>query len=696
MTRKNRLATGCMVLAALSGGAQAAEQAADAKPFNVETLTEMQSISDVALSPDGQQLVYRLSDPGRAEGHEKSSELWLMPVDKPEAARPLTHSPGAETHATWAPDGQALYFVAKRDLTHQQVWKLPLNGGEARPLTDLPIDVESFKLSPNGQRLMLQVSVYTGCKTLQCTADKLAAAKDKKANGRVYDQLMVRHWDTWSDHRFHHLLSATITDDGYGVTDVKDLMADWATNVPPKPFSGLEEATFTPDSESIIFSAKAPAEDHAWTTNFDLWKVPVSGDKEPTNLTEANTAWDGQPTFSPDGRYLAYLAMKEPGFEADRFRIVLVDQVSGETKTLTEKWDRSPRSLVFGPDSRTLYVTAPNLGQVGLFAIDTQFGEVKELLSDGTVGNVLPAKDHVYFTRHALNQPTALYSMYKNGEQRQKLVDPNAELMRHVKLGEFKQFSFPGWHDEKVYGYWIKPVGFDKSKKYPVAFLIHGGPQGSFGNMFHHRWNAQLWAAAGYAVVMIDFHGSVGYGQAFTDSISGDWGGKPLVDLQKGLAYIRKEQPWIGDKGCALGGSYGGYMVDWIAGNWPDGFDCLVSHAGVFDTRSMYYTTEELWFPEHENGAPQFADPESYEKFNPLNHVAKWKTPMLVIDGQQDFRVPYGQGLGAFTALQRQGIPSKLIIYPNENHWVLNPDNLVQWYDQVLGWMDKWTKTTQK
>lgn len=692
MIKNQWLASSCLLVAALGCGTQAVAATEALSPFSVEDLTQMRSISDFSLSPNGQQLVYRLRDPGRAKESEASSDLWLMPIAEPAKARRLTSAPGTEFQPAWAPDGSAIYFIAKRELAHQQIWKMPMDGGEAQPLTALPVDVEGFKLAPDGRQLMIQVSVYADCDNLQCTADRLAKEQSSKTTGRIYDQLMVRHWDTWKDHRYYHLLSARIADDGLTVTDVHDVMPGWATDAPPKPFSGLEEAAFSTDSKQIVFSAKAPADDQAWTTNYDLWEVPVTGEAEPTNLTEANTAWDRAPTFSPDGRYLAYLATKEPGYESDRFQVILVDRVSGETKSLTTNWDRSAGSLVFSNDSRTLYVTAQNLGQVALYAINTQFGDIKELLSDGHIGQVLVSGDRVLFTRHALDQPNALYSMYKDGQQLQKILDPNKAMMAHVKLGEFGQFHFPGWNNETVYGYWIKPVDFVAGKKYPVAFLIHGGPQGSFGNMFHNRWNAQLWAAAGYAVVMIDFHGSVGYGQDFTNSIAGDWGGKPLEDLQKGLAYIRKQQPWIGDKGCALGGSYGGYMVDWIAGQWPNGFNCLVSHAGVFDARSMYYTTEELWFPEHENGAPQFADKAAYEKFNPINYVANWKTPMLVIHGEHDFRVPYSQGLGAFTALQRQGIPSRFLVYPDENHWILNPDNLELWYHEVIGWMDKWTK----
>ena len=265
--------------------------------------------------------------------------------------------------------------------------------------------------------------------------------------------------------------------------------------------------------------------------------------------------------------------------------------------------------------------------------------------------------------------------------------------LSNLTFGEFEQFSFKGWNDEKVHGYLVKPANYQKGKSYPMAFLVHGGPQGSFGNMFHYRWNAQLWAAQGYGVVMMDFHGSTGYGQEFTDSIAGDWGGKPLVDLQKGFDYIVKEQPWLdADNSCALGASYGGYMMNWISGHWPERFKCIVNHAGLYDMPSFYSSTEELWFPEHDLGGPVWEGSEDYSKFDPARYVKNWKTPMLVIQGELDYRVPYAQSLGAFTALQRQGIESRLVMFPTEDHHIRNPDNLIKWYDEVFKWMEKYIK----
>jgi len=295
----------------------------------------------------------------------------------------------------------------------------------------------------------------------------------------------------------------------------------------------------------------------------------------------------------------------------------------------------------------------------------------------------------VVFARADLGGPAELYSVALRAGEPVRLTDANRELIAGRRMGAFEQFTFRGWNDETVYGYLVKPYGFEPGRRYPIAFVVHGGPQVSFGNLWTYRWNAQVLAGGGYAVVMIDFHGTPGYGQAFTDSISRDWGGKPLIDLQKGLAAAIEKYPWLdGERACALGASYGGFMMNWIEGNWPDRFRCIVNHDGVFDQRMMYYATEELWFPEWELGGPQYENPQGYEALNPVDLVSQWKTPMLVIHGEQDFRIPYPQGLAAFTALQRRGIESKLLIFPDENHWVLKPANSTLWYHTVLGWLD--------
>ncbi|QFU22941.1 S9 family peptidase [Shewanella eurypsychrophilus] len=677
-----------IILAMASTGVILSAQASSLQPFKVQDLVKINRLHSASLSNDGHKLVYAIKK--FDEAGKANSDLYIQDLSQAASkAKQLTYAAGTEHSAVFSADDQSVFFLASRDGS-SQLYQLPLNGGEAKQVSQLPLDIEGFKLSQDGTQVVLNMRVFPDCQDLQCSKDKFTAEAERKSTGREYKQLMVRHWDTWSDHSRSHLFVAQLN--GEKIIDAVDVTAGLDTETPPKPFSGMEEVTFTPDGKHVVYSAKAPSKDQAWITNYDLWQVPVTGG-EATNLTETNKAWDAHPTFSADGRYLAYLAMKKPGFEADRYRIMLRDTVTGQEKEVAPLWDRSASSLTFGKDNRTLYVTAQDVGQVTVFEVNTQFGDVKTVFNDGSNSIVGISNDKIIFNHKSLVQPGDLHSINFDGQGLQKLTDVNSEKLAKIKFGEFEQFSFKGWNNEEVHGYWIKPSNYKAGTKYPIAFLVHGGPQGSFGNSFSSRWNAQLWAGAGYGVVMIDFHGSTGYGQAFTDSITQDWGGKPLEDLQKGLDAVTQQQKWLDpNRTCALGGSYGGYMMNWIQGNWSDGFNCLVNHAGLFDMRSMYYVTEELWFPEYEFGGTYDENKALYEKFNPVNYVENWKTPMLVIHGEKDFRVPYGQGLAAFTFMQRKGIPSELLIYPEENHWILNPDNLEQWYANVLGWMDRWTK----
>jgi dipeptidyl aminopeptidase/acylaminoacyl peptidase len=672
----------------LAFSANAANQSTNQTPFNVQQLVKLNKLHSGTVSPDGTKLVYGVKTIDK-DG-KGNSDLFMLDLTRSQAEPvQLTSAKGTEHDVAFSPDNKVVYFLADRSGS-TQLYQLPLSGGEARQLSDLPLDIEGFKLSADGKQVVMSLRVIPECDTLACSKDKFTREAERKSTGREYTQLMVRHWDTWFDHARSHLFVAKI--EGDSLSQPVDVTKGLDTETPPKPFAGMEEVSFTPDGKHVVYSAKAPGKDQAWTTNYDIWQVPVTGG-EATNLTADNQAWDAQPTFSDDGRYMAYLAMKNPGFEADRYAIMLRDTVTGQVKEVAPLWDRSPGSISFGADSRTLYVTAQDLGQVSLFEINTQFGDVRSIYNDGSNSLVGVAGDRLVFENKSLVEPGDFYSIGTDGQGLSRLTEVNKDKLAKIKFGEFQQFSFKGWNNEEVYGYWIKPANYQEGKQYPVAYLVHGGPQGSFGNSFSGRWNAQLWAGAGYGVVMVDFHGSTGYGQAFTDSISKDWGGKPLEDLQKGLEAVGKQQKWLDvNNACALGGSYGGYMMNWIQGNWNDGFKCLVNHAGLFDMRSMYYVTEEMWFPEYEFGGPYSDNKALYEKFNPVNYVENWQTPMLVIHGEKDFRVPYDQGLAAFSYLQRKGIPSELLIYPDENHWILNPDNLQQWYAKVLGWMDRWTQ----
>jgi dipeptidyl aminopeptidase/acylaminoacyl peptidase len=654
--------------------------------FTVLDLLGMDRISDHRISPDGSTIAFvrRVTDLAANKGR---TDIWTVPVAGGEPVRVTSHAE-ADGSPRFSPDGKTIFFLSRRSGS-SQVWSVPASGGEPTQITDLPLDVDNLVLSPKGDRIAFSIEVFVDCEDLACTKSRLDAEEADKKTGMVHDRVFARHWDTYEDGRRSHLFSLALP----GGKPV-DVTAGLDADVPSKPFGGPEEVAFSPDGTTIVFTARDVQEGEPWSTNFDLFAVPATGG-ERTNLTADNPAWDTHPVFSPDGTKLVWLAMKRPGYEADRYRIVQRAWPDGKAEVVTEDWDRSPGDLAFSPDGASVWVTAQDVGHVALFAVDLASGTPKRLAGDGSIGGPVPAGDRIVFSRHDLRSPAELWSMPAAGGEPEAITSINAAKVKVARMGEPEQFSFSGAGGDEVFGWVVKPADFEPEKKYPVAFLIHGGPQGSFGNMFHYRWNPQTYAGKGYAVVMIDFHGSTGYGQAFTDAIRKDWGGKPLQDLKLGWAAAQKKYAWLdGERACALGASYGGFMINWIAGQWPDGFQCLVNHDGVFDQRAMYFATEELWFPEWEQGGTPWEDPAQYEAHNPVRFVDRWKTPMLVVQGALDYRVPETQGLMAFTALQRRGIPSRLLFFPDENHWVVKPANSVQWHETVEGWLDRWLRPT--
>ncbi len=687
-----RLAAACLILclspgaagaaAATAGGAQAAAQ-----PFSIRDLVRMERVSEVAVSPDGKHVAYtqRSTD---MEANKGRTSIWLLDLGKRGSVPVRLTDPAANSgSAEWSKDGKFIYILSNRSGSNQ-VWRLA--GADATQVTNLPLDVGSFHVSPRGDRILVSLEVFLNCADPACTKQRLDTIAHTAATGMLHTQLFIRHWDTWSDGRRSQVFAIGLDDSGVARGSAVNLTGGIG-DVPSKPFGGREDFAFSPDGSLVAFSVRATAGE-AWSTNFDIYEVAADGATLPRNLTGDNLASDAQPAFSPDGSTLAYLAMDRPGMESDRFHLVLLNLKSGVKRPLTQNWDRSISSFAWAPDGKTLFATADHLGQRPLWSIDVASGRASAITGAGEVEGFSVAASKVLYTASSLGSPADLYSVGFGGGKPAQLTRVNQALQTQRKFAEYEQFSFPGWNNENVFGYVVKPVDFKPDAKYPVAFLIHGGPQGSFGNAWSWRWNPQAFAGAGYGVVMVDFHGSTGYGQAFTDSISGDWGGKPLQDLQLGLKEALKANPWLdSDRMCALGGSYGGFMINWIAGQWPNGFKCLVSHDGIFDNRTMYYSSEELWFSEHEFSGPEYQNPASYAKFNPVDHVTKWKAPMLVIHGQLDYRVPDSQGISVFTALQRQGIPSELLYFPNENHWVLKPADSVQWYDTVLEWLNRWT-----
>ncbi|MCK4294117.1 MAG: S9 family peptidase [Planctomycetes bacterium] len=658
-------------------------------PLTVEDLLEMEKVADPQASPDSRHAVFVRSTLDLEEDKYRSN-LWTVEVDGGNL-RQLTSHPEDDTHPRWAPDGKTIYFLSRRSET-SQIWQIAIDGGESIQVTDQPLDIQHFTVSPDGKHLAFAMDVFPDCENIDETKKKLDEIEESKSTGRIYDRLLIRHWNVWADGRRSHLFVMPV-DSGEPIDVMKGMDAD----CPSKPFGGSAEFTFSIDGRELIFASRDVGEKEAWSTNFDLYRVPIDGSEAPENITAANPAWDTAPTFSPDGRTLAYLATSRPGYESDNVQIILRSWPMGEERVLAPDRDLSIWMwfgfgvLRFSPDGQTIYTTPVDTGQIGLFGLDCKTDKVETLIKKGSVGAPSVTKNRILFTWNDRSHPPELYSVNPDGSDRRQLTYFNREKLAALRLGEDEQFTFRGWNNETVYGYVVKPVGLDAEKKYPVILSVHGGPQASSLNRFAGH---QIFAGKGYAVVMIDYHGSAGYGQAFTDSINNDWGGKPLEDLQKGLAAALKKYPWMDGKRIgASGGSYGGYMMNWIAGNWPDRFRCLVNVCGLFDLRSMYYSTEELWFPEWDFIGTPWQGPENYEKHNPANYVQHWKTPTLVVHGEQDFRVPDTQGIATFTALQRRGIESKLLYFPDEGHGVRKPHNVIQFYNTVLEWFDYWLKT---
>ncbi len=689
--RSPLLFLGSLIACSLFGSALAADPAADKAPatkpaFSVADMLSLNRVGAPVASPDGKWAVFSVSTPDVA-ANKSRTDLWLKNLTTTDAARRLTSHEAADSSPQWAADGKSVYFLSSRSGS-SQLWRIAVSGGEAEQVSQYPLDINAYKLSPDNTQVLLSFEVFADCDTLACTADR--EKQSKQGSGQKHERLFVRHWDTWKDGHLAQLFIDTLATGKAG--SVPRQLAKLDADVPSKPYGGDEEFSFSPDGKTVYFQARIKGVSESWSTNHDIYEVAAAGG-QPSNLTAKNMAVDTQPTVSPDGRYLAWLAMTRPGFEADQLNVMLRDRKTGVVRNLSEGFDRSLGSLKWSADSKTLYGTGDDTGQHSLFAVNVGNGKWSRIVDKGFVSGFDLAGKNIVYAYDNLKLPAELFTIRASGGKATQLTGFNTEKLASFALGDYEQFSFTGAGDETVYGYLVKPANFDPGKKYPIAFLVHGGPQGSFGDHFHYRWNPQAYAGQGYAAIMIDFHGSTGYGQPFTDAISGDWGGKPLEDLQKGFeAAIAKYAFLDANRACALGASYGGYMMNWIAGNWSDRFRCIVNHAGIFDTRAMAYTTEELWFTEWENGGPQYAKPEAYEKHNPIAHVNNWKTPMLVIHGLKDYRVPYGQGIAAFTALQRRGIPSELLIFPDENHWILKPQNAVQWHGAVFDWMKRWTQ----
>ena len=658
------------------------------RPMTIDDLLAIKSVSDPQISPDGESVVYVVSELDRATD-KTDSTLWLIPTAGGEPKQ-LTTAPGTNNHPRWSPDGKTVAFVSSRGGS-AQVWLLPVEGGEARQLTKLPIDVSGPIWSPRGDRIAFAAEVYPG------TTPEQTAAKDKekeasKSKVRTFDHLMIRHWNAWDEGKKSHLF---VADANTGVA--RDLTPKLEVNTPPAPFGGSTDYAWSPDGKELAFTAE-PVKDQAWSTNTDIWTVPADGG-ELKNLTASNPAADAQPSYSPDGTMLAYVSQARPGFESDLWVLRAWKRDGSETIDVSSYLDRPVQSYAWrNATSLAAVIDSEGTEPIVTFRLlepsENRDRMTGRPVSGGASNSIAigPEARTLAFVHHSADKPGEIYLWEEGKPKPRALTSHNAALVSQLDLPAVEGFTFTGADHEQVHGWLLRPPGFDPKKTYPVAFLIHGGPQGAWHDEWHGRWNYQMFAAPGYAVVAINPRGSTGYGQKFTDQISQDWTGKVYGDLMKGLDFALEKFPFLDKTNlAAAGGSYGGFMVNWICGH-SDRFKALISHAGVFDLVSMYGTTEELWFPEWEYGGFPWDRAEHYRDRSPSTYARGFRTPTLVIHGALDFRVPDAQGLGMFTCLQRLGVPSRYVWFPDEGHWIAKPQNRIVWWREVQAWLAKYLK----
>jgi dipeptidyl aminopeptidase/acylaminoacyl peptidase len=660
----------------------------DAQPkraITFDDLIGMGRISDPQYSPDGKWIAFVVTYHNKVE-NTTNSNIYLIAANGGDV-RQLTSAKRSNYNPRWSPDGKQIAFVSTRD-GESQIWTISLEGGEARRISSISTGVSGMQISPDGKWFAFASEVYPDCPDDDCNKAREEAAEKSKVKAKIFDRLPYRVWNSWKDGKRSHLF--VMPSAGGRAIDLTP--GDYDT--PPIDLGGAWDYAFSPDSKEMVFTRNMDPM-IAISTNNDLFIVPVTGG--PAKKITENPGNDSQPLYSPDGKFIAYRRMERAGFEADRNQLVLYERATGRHINLTEQVDYSVHDVVWSPDSKMLYFNADDKGNESIFRVSVQTKKVEALLTTGynTQLRMSPDGKSLLFLRESINTPAELYRMDPDGKNLRQLTRINADRVAQLDMNPKEDFWFDGAGGTKVHGWIVKPPAFDAAKKYPLVYLIHGGPQGQWGDQFHYRWNAQMFASRGYVVAMVNPRGSTGYGQKFTDEISRDWGGKVYEDLMKGVDYILKTYSFVdGNRMAAAGASYGGYMINWIAGH-TDRFRCLINHDGVFNPWSMYGTTEELWFVEWEFGGTPYQNPELYNTWSPLLNAHKFKTPMLVVHGQQDFRVDVSEGFQVFTALQRQGIKSKMLYFPDEGHWVTKPANAELWYKTLLDWLDEHLKTGQ-
>jgi dipeptidyl aminopeptidase/acylaminoacyl peptidase len=698
-------------------------------PFTFEDMMKLKRVEEPEVSPDGKWVIFSVVSVN-LEANTKTPHIWIVPTAGGQE-RDIISDRDAD-RPRWAPDGKRFAFVSAKE-GGSQVWIAEFDGdagkvSRVQQLTSIATEAGGEQWSPDGKNILFTSDVYPECQfddrgESSCNKARLAEANSSKVKALIFDRLLYRHWNAYKQgKRTHIFVTPASPPQAGGSGDVKfpphfppplDLTpGDY--DAPPFSLGGQDNYAFSPDGQEICYTSNHDKVE-ATSTNNDLWIVPVTGGPA-KNITADNPASDSTPLYSPDGKYIAYRAQQRPGYESDRVRLMLYDRKSGEKIELTHGFEQWAGGFAWAPDAKTIYFSSEHKGHSLIYAVDTNAAHSIRTLVGGTDDGISVTSDGktLVFSSVSEMAPDEIYTSSAAGDgcpsktgdvdpgkescnlnQAHPLTHMNDSQLSQIIMSEAESFDFHGARDEDVEGFLLKPPNFDASKKYPVKFLIHGGPEGQWGHEWSYRWNAELFAAPsssgpGYVVIMINFHGSTGYGQKFIDAINGDWGGAPFEDLMKGLDYAEKTYPFIDkDRECALGASYGGYMANWILGH-TDRFKCIVSHDGMFNAESAWGATEELWFNEWEFKGTPYDNREMYRKWSPHEYAKNFKTPTLVIHGQLDYRLDVSQGFDLFTTLQRENVPSKMLYFPDEGHWVLKPQNSQLWYKTVNDWVDQW------
>ncbi len=669
------------ILAFVLGGSMAMAKHA----ITYEDLAKVQRISDPQLSPDGKWVAYVVGVVDLA-ANKTARHIWLVSSDGG-APRQLTRGDGSDTRPRWSPDGKLLAFVSTRG-GNSQVWILPLDGGDPRQITSLSTEADGVTWAAKGNVLLFTSNVFPDCADDECNAKRLKEAAESKVKAQIFTELLFRHWDSWRDGRYTHLFS--ISAQGGAPRDLTPGAVDSPTFFLDAP----DGYAISPDGTEVCYTSNhskgsAGQSAAAWTTNNDLYTLGAQGG-EALNITADNPGSDASPQYSPNGRYIAYTSQARDGYESDLFRLRAYDREAGKTIDLTPGFDQWVGEFAWAPDSNTIYFTASDHTHEPVFKTSVSSPKVEKAL-EGTYSDLSVSPDGTWLlaTRTTLTQPSSIYRVAISGTPSTELTHENDALLDDLDMNPADIVTTRGALGVEIQSLMLKPPGFDEKRKYPGLLLVHGGPQSAWEDAWSYRWNAQMFAARGYVVLMTNFHGSTGYGQKFVEEISGDWGGAPFEDLMLATDFLEKLDFVDKTRMVAAGASFGGFMIDWIATH-TDRFKALVSHDGVYDNVSMYGETEELWFDEWEfKGVPWSKESMALrQKWSPSNYVQDIKTPMMLVEGARDFRVPEGQAFQLFSALQRRGIESKLLFFPDEGHWVLKPQNSQLWYKTVLGWLD--------